>query len=379
MLQQTYMFSITLVLLLGNACALYNDKSEPDTYFANVNVTVCSKDGCRSDINEASYGSSSSHRKVEGHLVHASTDGCKKFVFPVMKSPWIALIQRGSCFFTWKIRNAQQHNASGVIIYGDKPGNSFTMEHKNADVVAVSITHGFGNEIISEMNNSSVYVTITYSRTQEGRKINTISVLFVSVSFIVLMVISLAWLVFYYVQRFRFLYARDKTERRLTTAAKKAIAKLHSRTVSKKEEEDGTLNNSCAVCLEEYKSGETLRTLPCNHEFHKHCVDPWLIEHRTCPMCKTNILKELGMLQSEDERLSSQENDVTVSITPSDHNSALHNGGLVEEHGSISRGQLVQATPSQQPCAVTPVETTASCELSYVRTDKTRNTPGAAV
>lgn len=33
-----------------------------------------------------------------------------------------------------------------------------------------------------------------------------------------------------------------------------------------------------------------------SHEFHKHCVDPWLIEHRTCPMCKTNILKELGMV-----------------------------------------------------------------------------------
>lgn len=212
MLQQTYMVSIIFVLVLGNACALYNDKSEPDTYFADVNVTVCSKDVCNSVINEARYGTSSSHKKVEGHLVNVATDGCEKFVFPATKTPWIALIRRGSCFFTSKIRNAQQHNASGVIIYGDKPGTSFTMEHKNSDVVAVSITYGFGNDIISKMNNSNIYVTISYSRMQEGRKINTISVLFVSVSFIVLMVISLAWLVFYYVQRFRFLYARDKTE-----------------------------------------------------------------------------------------------------------------------------------------------------------------------
>jgi hypothetical protein len=44
-------------------------------------------------------------------------------------------------------------------------------------------------------------------------------------------------------------------------------------------------------------------------------------------------------LQPEDERLSSQENDVTVSITPNDHSNALHNDGLVEEHGGTPRGQ----------------------------------------
>ena len=28
------------------------------------------------------------------------------------------------------------------------------------------------------------------------------------------------------------------------------------------------------------------------------CIDPWLVEHRTCPMCKLNILKELGVVSS---------------------------------------------------------------------------------
>ena len=36
--------------------------------------------------------------------------------------------------------------------------------------------------------------------------------------------------------------------------------------------------------------------LICRHEFHKSCVDPWLLEHRTCPICKTNILKAFGIV-----------------------------------------------------------------------------------
>ncbi|XP_059207457.1 E3 ubiquitin-protein ligase RNF43 isoform X1 [Centropristis striata] len=48
----------------------------------------------------------------------------------------------------------------------------------------------------------------------------------------------------------------------------------------------------CAICLEDFQDGQHLRIISCAHEFHKDCVDPWLLQHRTCPLCMHNIMGE---------------------------------------------------------------------------------------
>lgn len=46
----------------------------------------------------------------------------------------------------------------------------------------------------------------------------------------------------------------------------------------------------CAVCLAEFRDGESLRLLPdCLHAFHLPCIDPWLKTHSSCPSCRTTI------------------------------------------------------------------------------------------
>ena len=53
----------------------------------------------------------------------------------------------------------------------------------------------------------------------------------------------------------------------------------------------------CAICLERFQDGDTIRVLECDHCFHKGCVDTWLLgtlsEESTftsvCPTCKRSV------------------------------------------------------------------------------------------
>lgn len=45
----------------------------------------------------------------------------------------------------------------------------------------------------------------------------------------------------------------------------------------------------CGICLEPFCQGEEKRTLPCWHGYHKHCVDQWLRQNGSCPICKTKV------------------------------------------------------------------------------------------
>ncbi|XDB67010.1 hypothetical protein ABFV05_020626 [Capra hircus] len=47
---------------------------------------------------------------------------------------------------------------------------------------------------------------------------------------------------------------------------------------------------ACSICITEYTAGNTLCILPCSHEYHDHCIDHWLAEHTTCPICRGPVV-----------------------------------------------------------------------------------------
>ena len=48
-------------------------------------------------------------------------------------------------------------------------------------------------------------------------------------------------------------------------------------------------NNKCAICLSDFEVGEKKSTLPCMHSFHYNCIEKWIKEKKSCPICKFEI------------------------------------------------------------------------------------------
>jgi|SRR6218665_2039786 len=82
-----------------------------------------------------------------------------------------------------------------------------------SDVVSIFIHRQDGERLAAIVDNGTrVLMQISFSRVQTNalNSMNRTSVLFVAISFIVLMVISVAWLIFYYIQRFRYAHTKDR-------------------------------------------------------------------------------------------------------------------------------------------------------------------------
>ncbi|XP_063459983.1 RING finger protein 150 isoform X6 [Pan paniscus] len=215
------------------------------------------------------YGEHSPKQDARGEVVMASSahdrlacDPNTKFAAPTHGKNWIALIPKGNCTYRDKIRNAFLQNASAVVIFnvGSNTNETITMPHAGVeDIVAIMIPEPKGKEIVSLLERN---ITVTMYITIGTRNL----------------------------QKYR----------RLGDAAKKAISKLQIRTIKKGDKETESDFDNCAVCIEGYKPNDVVRILPCRHLFHKSCVDPWLLDHRTCPMCKMNILKALGIPPNAD-------------------------------------------------------------------------------
>lgn len=277
--------------------------------------------------------------------------------YPTNGEKWIAVIRRGKCTFNQKIQNALKLNASGVLIYDNEREGKvlqamvvepypipsvFTYNWKGREIVGlvrkrervvlrmhkgsrcrtaatfedVSVSmyscipldewEDFQNMLLKKHGSSFWNWNITGMKSTVYSVEKRTSVLFVSVSFMILMLISLAWLVFYYIQRFRYIHAKDQMERKLCSQAKRALAIISTSVLKKDDLDKKDFADTCAVCIENYRVADVVRVLPCKHQFHKSCIDQWLLEKRTCPMCKMDILKHYGLITEEQPSTSEE-------------------------------------------------------------------------
>jgi len=58
---------------------------------------------------------------------------------------------------------------------------------------------------------------------------------------------------------------------------------------SRKFEEAKDSDNQCSICVTKFAAEQDLVTLPCNHTFHKKCIEEWGHYKAECPLCKKSI------------------------------------------------------------------------------------------
>lgn len=299
---------------------------------------------------------------VEGRLVHVTDANNEKdhsacnsslrdssgIPLDEIPTPWIALIRRGRCDFEKKIWNVFKAKASGVIIYNNITGSELNYmkitkdELLKGNITSVFTTMNKGMELASKLeNNEHVFVSLKAgARFDKKSSLNhRSSVLFVTISFIIVMVISMLWLIVYYYQRFRYLQTKENEQKMDTNKAKEALKKIPTKTIKtmskvryfESMEKNLVFNkqftfprNSRATvvlcvskltgstmcyglfhasefcCLSKKNEPNNSISRLARHEFHKNCIDPWLLEHHTCPLCKARVLKQFGYVVSED-------------------------------------------------------------------------------
>ncbi|NWI69486.1 RN128 ligase, partial [Todus mexicanus] len=291
--------------------------------------------------------------------------------FTVTQPPWIALIERGNCTFAEKIQVAARSGATAAVIYNvlEKSNATVLMSHLGAEsIVAIMIGNLKGMEILRRIQNGMKVTMVIEVGKKHGPWMNQYSIFFISVSFFIVTAATMGYFIFYSARRLRIARAQSKNQRQLKAKAKKAIEQLQLRTLKQGDKETGPDGDSCVVCIEQYKPNEVVRILTCNHLFHKNCIDPWLLEHRTCPMCKCDILKVLGVEVDVEE--GSESVQATVSsgtsnasaVHEEDNRSETASSGyasvqgadesVVEEHAPSENDNMHLVNNESQPSAV---------------------------
>eukprot|EP01083_Nonionella_stella_P025958 71478_1 len=71
------------------------------------------------------------------------------------------------------------------------------------------------------------------------------------------------------------------------------MEKFQETTSISSETKECSFATQCSVCITDYKEGDEMRILPCDHRFHKDCVDRWLRQKKQCPLCRHDVTEAI--------------------------------------------------------------------------------------
>ncbi|KAI7863567.1 hypothetical protein BDF14DRAFT_1842250 [Spinellus fusiger] len=245
--------------------------------------------------------------------------------------PTIALIQRGQCTFASKILLAQQQGALAAIIYD----NTTSLDTYNEEatmlipfgsgivIPAYYVDNRTGRDLYRRLVEATNTPTMTVDNTTLTLSVRLLLLPSTSKGpnpwelTLIIVVALLATSFFASVGMHWYLWHRRQTQQQrveqvmtmplnilpmgkqllLVSQLREFSVRVvgqerpsSSQTTEPQETHSGQEEQPmCVICLEVIEPGNSVRQLPCLHEYHCHCIDPWLISKSAeCPLCKYN-------------------------------------------------------------------------------------------
>jgi hypothetical protein len=261
---------------------------------------------------------------VTGALVGVSPNGdfiygCDATDIPTQKPEvWFLLAQRGNCEFASKAELAQKAGAIGVIVYdyNDLKEELVVMHQEDsADIMipSIFITYDAGMDLLSLMepkNLNSVLVTINATGCElncgpwDNQWQNSV-LWFLFIAFLAMWVVVLACFSTALCRRWCHRTARQRAVGNLRRRKFKKAVSTTTNSSPEGDTKDDDIEDapgsgdpdsqfdqdSCVICLCEFENGDNLMVLPCGHEYHTECINPWLLKKSSkCPICKASCM-----------------------------------------------------------------------------------------
>ena len=163
--------------------------------------------------------------------------------------------------------------------------------------VAISGSSGyrFLQEVINHHGHGGIFVTIKAASTPEPEEQVVDLVVAVSCMVIAVLVLCYAYRVgrnLCLAQPLEFDLENSEPSVEKLHENKEKMAKLLDggliKIVAYKADEN--VEDCCAICIDQLRDGDEIRELWCNHFFHVDCIDPWLLNKQSCPLCKDDVL-----------------------------------------------------------------------------------------
>ncbi|KAG2220047.1 hypothetical protein INT45_012223 [Circinella minor] len=246
----------------------------------------------------AAFGPRLTEKGLEGRLLPPTNEeerfGCNPVTPPTEN--WVALIERGGCSFVDKVRAMQDSGALAAVV-GDKHYNGWITMYAPGDTSDVYIPSVF---VAQHQYQALLQLSRSFREPMLVRLVkDDMLTWYVSLSVILfngmplldmllVVVLSPAVMMLFIYLTWRL---RQRQRRKNELAPTDFVTKLPVRKF--RREKILQDHAECAICLEDYVDDDTLRTLPCRHEFHTTCVDAWLTTHKKfCPICKHDICRK---------------------------------------------------------------------------------------